>query len=248
MDEQLESAHGSVQGGDDRDALPELPDGARVVGYVTASPDTTREHEAFARIEARCEQEGWELVEIIRDQDRSRKPDRPGLSRALEQIAGGDAQGLVVTDTRRLIDSLGDLAALIEWFRNADAALVAVDLDLDTSTTEGHRTANTMMRVAGWESERRMGRAWSGMVEVEDRESASGPPPDDRVALFERIDAMGAEGRSVQAIADELNHEGVPPLQGRTWRPFDVESALANAAVTRRLRYELPSIRREEGG
>jgi DNA invertase Pin-like site-specific DNA recombinase/peptidoglycan hydrolase-like protein with peptidoglycan-binding domain len=248
MDEELESAPAWVPGGDARRSRPELPDGARVIGYVTASPDTAREHDAFAQIEALCEQEGWELVEIIRDQDRSRMPDRPGLSRALEQIAGGDAQALVVTDTRRLIDSLGDLAALIEWFRNADAALVAVDLDLDTSTTEGHRTANTVMRVAGWESERRTGRAWSGLVEVENRESASGPTSDDRVELFQRIDAMGAEGRSLQAIADELNHEGVPPLQGRTWRPFDVESALANAAVTRRLRYELPSLRREEGG
>ena len=235
-----------LEGSDDRRSPPELPNGARVIGYVTASRDTAREHEAFAQIEARCERAGWELLEIIRDQDRIRMPDRPGLSRALEQIAAGDARGLVVTDTRLLIDSLGDFGALLDWFRNADAALVAVDLDLDTSTTEGHQAAGTLMRVAGWESERRAGRAWSGPVEVENGEPASGHAPEEGATVFERIDAMGAAGRSLQAIADELNREGVPPLQGRTWRPFDVESALANARVTRRLRYALPSFRRED--
>jgi peptidoglycan hydrolase-like protein with peptidoglycan-binding domain len=235
-----------LEGSDARRSPPGLPNGARVIGYVTASRDTAREHEAFAQIEARCERAGWELLEIIRDQDRSRMPDRPGLSRALEQIAAGDARGLVVTDTRLLIDSLGDLGALLDWFRNADAALVAVDLDLDTSTTEGHRAAGTLMRVAGWESERRAGRAWSGPVEVENGESAGGHASEQGATLFDRIDAMRVAGRSLQAIADELNREGVPPLQGRTWRPFDVESTLANARVTRRLRYALPSFTREE--
>ena len=88
-------------------------------------------------IETACDQAGWRLDDIVRDQDTGRMVGRPGLTRALERIAAGEARGLVVGDARRLVRSLADLGALLEWFRDAEAVLVALDLDLDTASIHG---------------------------------------------------------------------------------------------------------------
>ena len=97
------------------------------------------------------------------------RPDgRPaGLTRALERIAAGDARGLVVGDARRLVRSLADLGALLEWFRDAEAVLVALDLDLDTATIHGHQTASTLISVSGWEGDRVATRARRGLARVQ---------------------------------------------------------------------------------
>jgi Site-specific recombinases, DNA invertase Pin homologs len=89
-------------------------------------------------IEAACERSDWELLEVVTDRENGVSSlERPGLSRALEQIAAGQARGLVVSDLRRLSRSIIDLGALVEWFRDAQAALIALDLGIDTSTPVG---------------------------------------------------------------------------------------------------------------
>ena len=169
---------------------------------------------------------------------------RPGLTAALERIAAGDARGLVVSDARRLMRSLADLGALLEWFRDAGAALVALDLDLDTATGQGGRTAQTIIALAGWDGERTATRARRGLARVQtpDRPAAA-PTADDRAALVERVRAMNAAGMSTQAIAVQLHKEGVPPLRGLTgWTPAAVQAALDGPKRRRSLRDQLPSI------
>jgi hypothetical protein len=52
-------------------------------------------------------------------------------------------------------------------------------------------------------------------------------PAQDRPALVERIIAMRASNMTLQAIADQLNAEGVPTLRGGAmWRPSSVQAAL----------------------
>jgi DNA invertase Pin-like site-specific DNA recombinase len=144
-----------------------------------------------------------------------------------------------------MIGSLSDLGALLDWFRDADAALVALDLDLDTVTAPGHQTATTLITVAGWESELLSGRARGGLVEVENHDRTSGNAREDGARLVQRIEAMRGAGMSLQAIADQLNNEGVPPLRGTTWRVANVKSAVAKPATLTSVRHELPFIPRE---
>ena len=108
-----------------------------VIGYVTTSTDAWSEadEESAAAIEATCERSAWDLVEIVCDRENGRTLDRPGLTYALEQIVEGRARGLVVSDLQRVSRSPADLGALMAWFRDADARLVALDLDLDTSSS-----------------------------------------------------------------------------------------------------------------
>jgi resolvase-like protein len=145
-----------------------LQPGASVVGYVT-SPEHALNGDLSPTertIEQACARAGWKLIAIVRDPEGGRILDRPGLSHALELITDGHAEGLVVNDARLLSRSL-DFAGLVNWFRDADAALIALDLGLDTSTPEGNRVATTLITLTGWAGERIARRALEEEVVLE---------------------------------------------------------------------------------
>jgi DNA invertase Pin-like site-specific DNA recombinase len=206
-------------------ASAQLAAGEQVIGYVTAGRDPAREREAFTEIEALCEQAGWRLEEIVRDRDTGRMVERAGLTFALERIAAGDARGLVVSDARSLVGSLGDLSALLEWFRDAEAALIAMDLDLDFPTIPGHPTASTLIAVAGWEGERTATRAQGGLAPVQGSDDAARRTPDDRAALIERIrdaldpsgaDPTAAPGRRIAPGGDRVARDKARTTRARS--------------------------------
>jgi DNA invertase Pin-like site-specific DNA recombinase len=236
-----------VRGADVRLSTSRLSSGAPVIGYVTVSADGPRsEADGPARtIEQACERSEWELVEVVTDRENGGSLDRPGLSYALERIAEGKARGLVVSDLRRLSRSIVDLGALMEWFRDAQAALIALDLGVDTSTPAGHELAATLITLSDWERERIAKRTRRGLAAVRASGRPAGRPAvSDRPQLFERITAMRAAKMTLQAIADQLNAEGVPTLRGGAkWRPSSVQAALGyRRPGTRTPRDQLPPL------
>jgi hypothetical protein len=60
----------------------------------------------------------------------------------------------------------------------------------------------------------------------DERPTPARPAP--KAAVLQRLQAMQAEGLSLQKIADRLNNEGVPTLSGRgTWQKGTVGNLLA---------------------
>jgi len=232
-----------VEGADIERSPSRLAAGEAVIGYVTATPDENTRQEAFMAIETACERAGWRLADIVADHDTGRMVGRPGLTRALERIAAGEARGLVVADARRLVRSLTDLGALLAWFRDAGAALVALDLDLDTATPHGHHTATTLISVSAWEGERAATRTRRGLARVQTPDRTAVPTADQRAALIDRIRAMRAAGMSPEAIATQLANEGVtPPHDAARWTPKAVRTALDRPSHTPTIRDQLPPI------
>ena len=253
VDDVRKSAPVWVRGEDVRRRMSGLAAGDAVIGYVTLSPDA---HPSDAdvpvhAIEAACERSDWQLVEVVTDRENGVSSlERPGLSHALEQIADGQARGLVVSDLRRLSRSIIDLGALVEWFRDAQAVLVALDLGIDTSTPSGHELTATLVKLSGWERERIARRARSGLSAVPAPARPGGRAAvADRPALLERINAMRAANMTLQAIADKLNAEGVPTMRGgQMWRPSSVQAALGYKRPGTRAnpRDQLPSLEDRE--
>jgi DNA invertase Pin-like site-specific DNA recombinase len=239
-----------IRGGEIRRSPSQLGAGELVIGYVTADADPAREQEAFMAIEAVCEQTGWNLQEIIREPDSGRLVGRPGLTDALERIAAGHVRGLVVSDSHSVARSLRDLGALLDWFREAEAAFIALDLDLDTATIEGHQTAGALIAVAGWEGERAASRARRGMVRVPAPGQSAAPTPEARAALAERLDALREAGMSLEAIADQLGREGVAPPRGGTggWSAATVGELLDRPRRREDVRAGLPPIPSRDRG
>ena len=133
------------------------PAHTRVIGYVTVPPGAGAgaARASSARIEVACARSGWTLLETVRDRERGRILERPGLRYALERIARKRADVLLVGEMRRLSRSIVDLGALMAWFLDIDATLIALDLPIDTSTAAAApEVASTLIALADWERER----------------------------------------------------------------------------------------------
>jgi DNA invertase Pin-like site-specific DNA recombinase/peptidoglycan hydrolase-like protein with peptidoglycan-binding domain len=219
---------GRVSASEEDAGGPTLQDLRRepLIGYVTIAPGaTSAEHDtSSAAIVAACQGSDWDLLEIVCDRGDGRPLERPGLTHALKRIADGQARGLVVTDLQGFSRSTGDLGALMAWFRDADATLVALDLALDTSTSGGRQVASTLIALGRGEAEPSNHHAINGRTEVR----ANGRPAvRDRPELSKRIATMRSAGMSLQQIADQLNAANVPTLRGGTqWRPSSIQAAL----------------------
>jgi DNA invertase Pin-like site-specific DNA recombinase len=182
-----------------------------------------------AAIQDAAARNGWELVEIVRDEGASGKDlDRVGLRRVLESIASGDADGVVAAKLDRVSRSLVHVAHLLDWFTRADATLVALDVGLDTSTPAGRLVASVMASVGQWERETIAARTVDALaVRRSQGKAVSRPAVAERAPeVAERIRDERAAGRTWQAIADGLNEDGIPTVRGGAmWRVSAVQSA-----------------------
>jgi DNA invertase Pin-like site-specific DNA recombinase len=233
---------------------PEMTEEERVLGYVTVTREEARAgapQTASTTIGTFCERRGWPLVKVVHDVEPAsdRIVDHPGLFHVLEQIAGGDASGIVVPRLRDLTGAVADLGGLLKWLRESGAFLVALDLQLDTRAPAGRVAARALTEVSDWERRRIADRTRSGLAAARAKAGASRPSVRDDPELSERIAEMRAAGMSLQAIADQLNHEGVPTLRGgRVWRPSSVQAAAGYKRPTHRKNGgSLPPIPRTNG-
>jgi DNA invertase Pin-like site-specific DNA recombinase len=204
--------------------------GRRVIGYLTVPADLRSDETSTssAAIRAACARAGWRLTEVVRDRETGRILERPGLRYALERIASDKANALVISEFEHLSRSIVDLGALMSWFRESEAALIALDLRIDTSTREGYHVASTLIALSDWERERIASRTRNGLAELRAIGQPTGRPAvSDRPELLERIRAMREANLSLRAIADQLNAESIPTLRGgKEWRPSSIQAAL----------------------
>jgi DNA invertase Pin-like site-specific DNA recombinase len=205
-----------------------LPPGSSVIGYLTVEGDLGAGGDGESAIEAACERSGWKLLEIISERNERSTLDRPRLRHALERIANGQAQALVVSDFERLSGSIVELGALMAWFRDARATLIALDLDVDTSTPEGQHVATTLIALSERDHQWIASGTRRGLAKGRANGRPSGQPAvSHRPELVERIAAMPAANMTLSAIAEQLNAEGVPTLRDdKKRRPSSIQSAL----------------------
>jgi DNA invertase Pin-like site-specific DNA recombinase len=224
-----------------------LTPGSAVLGYLTVASDrgAGEDVESTTAIEAACERAGWDLIEIVRDRDEGATFDRPGLRSALERITEGEAKALVVSHLERVGRSIVELGALTAWFRDADATLVALDLDIDTSTPEGEHVASTLIALSARDHQRIASGTRRGLAKGRAAGRPSGRPAvSHRPELVERIAGMRAANMTLRAIADQLNAERVPTLRGGTkWRPSSIQAALGYRRPSPRDRLPSPQAR-----
>jgi hypothetical protein len=143
--------------------------------------------------------------------------DRAGLAAALEVIARGEADTLVVARLASIAGSFGELMRLLDWLRQHSATLLALDVELDGASSSGRRTMAVLEEVRRWSREPEHPRRPPGRPGLSERE------PD----LAQRIAILRQQGLSLHAIADALNADGVPtPRGGARWRASSVQSVL----------------------
>jgi len=208
-------------------------DTARVIGYAscvhsgaTAALELKEQAEV---ITAECRRRGLELVELVgeRTPATGKGLSRPGLSYALDRIKAREASGLLVVELSRITQSVGELGTIMELLRALEARLIASSDAFDSGSEDGHLASALLIEVSKWERARISERTRNGLraARINGR-SAGRPAVADNPDLSQRITHMRAQGMTLQAIADQLNEEGVPTVRGGAkWRHSSVQAA-----------------------
>ena len=215
--------------------VPDEPptEGVRALGYIsvreTEKVDAGRPQGQTEAIDALCDRRGWRLLEVVRDREEPRGTalDRPGLGYALERLERGEASCVIVSELLRLSRSVADLGRVLDVIDRTGGRLVALDVDIDTSTPEGRKATEVLVAVSGWERQRLAERTRRGLAAARAKGAGrSRPSVGDVPALNQWIVELRESGLTLQAIADRLNAEGVPTLRGGAkWRPSSVQAA-----------------------
>ena len=189
------------------------------IGYVRCS---TREqtdlrlgldaqHACIAEEAAR---RGWDVVWVEDAAYTGSNMRRPGLRHALAMLKGHRAQVLLVCKWDRLSRDVYDFAGLLITARKQHWAIVALDLDVDTTTPEGEAMATNMMTWAQLER-KRIGQRTHEALEVKRLRGDPGLTPPATEAL---IMSLRAEGESLRSITQYLNESLTPTANGgREW-------------------------------
>jgi site-specific DNA recombinase len=134
--------------------------GLRAVIYLRISLDRTGEEAGVTRqredCERRCRDRGWQVVEVLSDNDVSAAGERkrPGFERLLSLLAEGQADVVVVWHLDRLQRSRKDEVRLYELCRSHDITVSIVrGPDLEWRTPTGRYLADNLGSLARMEIE-----------------------------------------------------------------------------------------------
>lgn len=197
---------------------------AKAVGYIRVSTDRQGERgygldAQKVVIRAEAKHRGWTLDRIYVDvASGSSMRGRVELRAALAALEAHEADVLIVSKLDRLSRSLIDFAGIMRTSRDQKWGVVAIDIGVDTSTTNGELIANIIMSLAQWERRIIGERTKAALASVRSKGTALGRPTTVSPEALAIVSAMRKSGDSYRRIAETLNRAGVPTAQGgREW-------------------------------
>lgn len=206
---------------------------AIAVGYVRVSTVEQANSGAGlaaqrAAIERACTDRGWPLLDVLVDAGVSGKTQaRPGLDAALSLLETRAASVLVVAKLDRLSRSMRDLVNLLDRARASTWQLLALDVGLDTTSPHGEFHAHLIAAVAQLERRLISERTREALAAKAAQGVIIGRPSMVSPHVVRRIVTERAAGRTLQAIADTLNTDGIATTRGApTWERSTVHRIL----------------------
>lgn len=212
---------------------------SRMIGYVRRSkankkrPDDPAHGIGAQRsiIRAEAERRDWQIIWAGADDGHTgAHTRRPGLTWALEELANGRADGLVVAKLTRLSRSVADFASLLRLASKQGWAVVALDLGIDTSTVNGRLVANIVMSVAEWEREIIAERTREALAEAKEQGVVLGRPVLVTSTTVELVRHLRETGLTLRGVAAHLNEAAVPTVHGgNRWYTSTIRGVLARS-------------------
>jgi len=207
-----------------------------------------------AKLEAYALAVDLDLVAIESDAGVSAKTlARPGLQRALQALARGDADTLLIPKLDRLTRSVRDLGTLVErHFSPGGSALVSVADAIDTRSAAGRLVLNVLVSVSQWEREAigertadalahlrqqgvKVGRAALGWQRTDELDASGRKLISDcrgELETVQRILDLRRQGHTLRQIAATLASEGHRTKRGGRWHPSTVRQVLRRSNVS----------------
>jgi len=177
-----------------------------------------------------CEQRGWELVDVVEDEDQSGATmKRPGVRRVVARLDADEADVLVVAKLDRISRSLKDFVNLADAAEASGWSLTALDAGFDTTTPQGRAVRSMLMVFAQLERELIGQRTKEALAEMAAHGVQLGRPrevDDGTIKRIRKLRGRGKKQRSYSEIARILNAEHVPTPRGGHWHPSSVRRVL----------------------
>jgi DNA invertase Pin-like site-specific DNA recombinase len=153
---------------------------------------------------------------------------RAGLADALAMLKRHEADVLVVSKLDRLSRSVADFARLMEQARRERWAVVALDLNIDTTTATGELMANMLAALAQWERRLISERTKDALAEKKDQGVALGKPSPLPATTRRTIRRLRTKGLGARRITAWLNEHGVPTPNGKgtQWHVTQVQRVM----------------------
>jgi DNA invertase Pin-like site-specific DNA recombinase len=222
----------------------------KAVGYVRVSTDEqAREgislNNQKAKIEAYCNLNDLELIEIIKDAGKSGKDlNRPGIQTVIERIKRREIDAVVVYRLDRVSRRVKDTLTLLDLIDKKSIAFHSVMEKIDTQSATGRFFLNIVASMAQWErdtiAERTkdalrskiarcecVGSVRYGFRLAEDGKTLVENPKEQEAIRL--ITELQSKGYTLRAICAELEQKGYRS-RGNAWNPRIVWSVLKRAA------------------
>jgi len=220
----------------------------RVSSQEQAEKGTSLESQA-EQLETFCKGQGWEIFNQYTDPGFSGKDDkRPGLESLRRDAKAGYFEKVIVWRLDRLARNLRLILGLEAELREHNIGLFSMKEMVDTSTPIGRTVFQVLGLTAEWERESIRERTQTGHLQrMKEGCWANGPAPygydynkdtkhlvinENEAPIIRKIYDQYASGKSLSAIANQLNKELVHPRSktGRGWHSTGIRQVLINPA------------------
>lgn len=182
-----------------------------------------------AAIDAEAERRGWD-VEHYADEGASGKYINEKLREALQLLASGQGDGLVVSKMDRLARSIINAADIMERADVQGWSLVVLDLGVDLTTASGRLIAQVMSSFAEYERAQIGERTKAALAAKRRRGERLGRPRVAQPGVVRRIVMERNTGQTYERIARVLTAEGIlSPLGKPSWQASTVRRIYASA-------------------
>lgn len=182
-------------------------------------------------IEAEASRRGWQL-EHFADESVSGKCIGPRLQEALQLLASGQGDGLVVAKLDRLSRSIVNASNIVESATAQGWSLVILDLGVDLTTAAGRMMAMNLVNFAQYERELISERTKSALAAKKRRGERIGRPRAAKASVVRRIVAEREAGNTYDAIASVLTAENIlSPLGKPSWQASTVRRIYTSATA-----------------
>lgn len=195
------------------------PEAKRAVLYGRVSTEEQVKNTSLdaqeARLTAEAARRGLESLWLQDGGQSGKDADRPAFQEALDLLARGEAQVLMVTKLDRLSRSLQDVLDLATRSEAEGWDIVVLDgsVQFDSGTPNGKLQLRIIASLAEWERDVIRQRVIGGKERKRERGDEGYIAP----AVEARILDMYRSGQSMAKVAETLNAEGVPTAKGGSW-------------------------------
>jgi site-specific DNA recombinase len=222
----------------------------QAIGYIRVSTERQASEGASleaqqAKIEQWCFANGYELVNVFKDEGISgkRMDTRQGLQDALATIKKGNA--FVFYSMSRVARSTKDMLSIGDLITKKRADMVSVIEDFDTTSASGKLMFQMLAVLAEFERNL-VGERTASVLQNKkaNRQVYTNQTPygfkavngrleqvKQEVKVVAEIQQARAKGQTLQAIADNLNSRGIPTKTNKQWQPATIHLLLQRSAL-----------------